>query len=198
MSGFFPWLFDRSMGPPGPSGHWPLWLTLLFHTSNFAIAAADMAVPAVILANWMYRRDGISRRAFWTVALYFPAKSLSRLARVAEFSGPTYHLTAILDTLTAVLAVYSTAQLGPFLRHLLKLPSRAQIHDLANRLQAEISRKDLTYLKVKAQHDAIADELRAAREIIANKVWIADRQAALDRLDAITRLLKEDAENGRH
>lgn len=179
------WLLSHEMGCPGERDGWPLWLKVVFHGSNLIIAVSDFAVPAVILYHWKYRREGITSRAIWTVLAYFPVKALSRLVRAFEIGGAPWHLAATLDAATAVLSAYAALQLGPFLRHVLLLPSRRQIHDLNDRLQTEVLEKEVMRLEVLERNRRLLAEVERARHALDTQVWLMDKRAALDRLAAI-------------
>jgi hypothetical protein len=178
------WLLSTHWGPPGPDGDWPAWLAGLFFGSNLAIALADLSIPAVILLAWKYRREGISRRALWTILVYFPVKAASRLARVAALCLPCYHIVtiavALLDSLTAALSAHVAYQLGPFLRDVMKLRSREEFHALNNRLHLELLEKQDRNLR-------LLEEIDNAHRALAADVWLADKHAALDRIAAIVR-----------
>jgi hypothetical protein len=179
------WLISSDMGCPGPAGRWPHWLSFAFHISNLVIALADLAIPVIILANWKYKREGIARRAIWTVLLYFPVKAASRLVRVLELLGPLYHLAVIFDVLTAALAVYAGMQLGPFLRHVLKLPSRDEVHKLNQSLQNKALEVQVLHLEEKERNARLLAEigrLKRAPPDPSERSWLAAKHNALDRI----------------
>lgn len=191
------WLLSTEMGPPGPGGRWSPWLSALFHGANLTIALGYAAVPWIILRTWKYRRDGISPLRLWGVMLFLPMQSLSRLARAFTASGAAVRLVTILDVLTAVTVVVSVVSLRPKILHILKLPSRAQIHDLNDRLQAQVWEKEAMRLEVEAKYDAIRREAVALRRALESQVWLVDTKEALARIEAITSLLNKGGHDGR-
>jgi hypothetical protein len=118
------------MGPPGPDGHWPVWLTLLFHASNFLLFAIYLAIPAMKWYLWPYRGSGISNKQYWQIMAYMPMMALSRLARVLELWGPPYHLTTIVDVLATATACYSIYYLVHLIGHVMTLPSYEELSRL--------------------------------------------------------------------
>lgn len=190
------WLLSTEMGPPGPAGDWPPWLSVLFHSSNLVIGICYLAVPAIILANWKYRRDGISGLRLWSVLAFLPAQAASRLARVFAIYGPAQRLTAILDFVAAVAAMACILNLRRKILHILRLPSRSQVHELNNRLQVQICEKEVLRLETEAKYEAIRREADLLRRAIQNQVWLVDTKEALARIEAITSLLNKGGDDG--
>lgn len=174
------WLTDRSMGSPGPAGDWPTWLSVLFPAANLVIGLADLAIPLIIFANWKYKREGIGRATIWTVLIYFPIKATSRFLRVTELFGPAYHATVIFDGLTAILSLYVDSRLGPFLRHVMMLPSRDEVHELNNRLNVEL-------LDKQDRNERLMLALEDAHRALESNVWLSEKHAKLDEIAAIVK-----------
>lgn len=128
--GFWEWIWDTSMGPPGPNGHWPLWLSLTFHLANLSMGITYLMIPVLKYAYWPYRGKGIGATQYWKIMAYLPAMALSRIIRVGEVWGPPYHLTTLVDAIAAVIAAYSFFQLQSFFRHVISLPSVAEVEGL--------------------------------------------------------------------
>jgi cell division protein ZapA (FtsZ GTPase activity inhibitor) len=185
MLALWRWLFDGGMGPPGLDGHWPFWLCFAYHASNFIIGVSDLSIPIVIVRNWAYKREGIARSALAAVLVYFPVKALSRLVRAAQLYGSPYHAMTVLDVMTAVLTVYCTIHLQPFLRTILRLPSRAELHEVKNALQNKVYEIQLLHNDVAAKNQALLKEIERARAALSSQVWLGDKHAALDRMVTI-------------
>lgn len=171
------WLFDARVGEPGPGGRWPAWLSAVFHGSNLVIAAVDFAIPLVILRYWKYRRDGVTPFQFWRTACFFPLVGISRLVRVLSIWGPAPHLAAVVDCATAVLNLYCLGGVVPFVKHLLKLPSRGQMHYTLNRLQVEMTSKEIVLIRVEQGREEVQAKLREAEEHEASEWWRSRKQA---------------------
>jgi hypothetical protein len=185
MLGLLRWLFDGGMGPPGLDGQWPLWLCLSYHVSNFVIGAADLVIPIVIVRNWAYKREGIARSAIFAILVYFPVKASSRLVRAAQIYSSPYNAMTVLDVLTAVMTVYCTIHLQPFLRTILRLPSRAELHEVRNALQNKVYEIQLLHDQVAAKNKLLLAEIERARAALSSQVWLGDKHAALDRMVTI-------------
>ena len=190
MTAIFEWLLDRSIGAPGPEGHWPTWLSVAFHAANLLIACGLVAIPTAVAMRWTYRRDGVSPLTFWSVLSFLPVMAVGRFLRFVAVWGPPYRLTAFLDVATAALTLYAAFRLPALLTGILRLPSREELHAAKNLLQAEVLEKEITRLEAEDKYRAVARELEHARQAIKDQVWIHDTRRALDRLDAATRLLK--------
>lgn len=196
---FLDWLLDTSMGVPGPDGHWPPWLTMAFHGSNLVIALTHLAIPAIVIHGWQFRRDGVSPWAFYGVIGFLVAMAMSRLGRVLEVNGPPYHLTAILDGVAAAASVYSTFALVPLVRTVLSLPSRNEIHALNGQLHVEVLEKELRRLEAvereretAASNAALQGELAGLKSRLLDRLWYTDRAAMLADIERITRLIPHD------
>jgi hypothetical protein len=185
MLGLLRWLFDGSMGSPGLDGKWPLWLCISYHVSNFVIGAADLVIPVVIVRNWAYKREGVARSALYAVLIYFPVKAASRLVRAAQIYSSPYNAMTVLDVLTAVMSAYCTIHLQPFLRNILQLPSRAELHEVKNALQNKVYEIQLLHNDVAAKNQALLKEIERARAALSSQVWLGEKHAALDRMVTI-------------
>jgi hypothetical protein len=185
MLGLLRWLFDGSMGPPGLDGQWPFWLCFAYHVSNFVIGAADLVIPLVIVRTWAYKREGVARSALYAILIYFPVKAASRLVRAAQIYSSPYNAMTVLDVLTAVMSAYCTIHLQPFLRNILQLPSRAELHEVKNALQNKVYEIQLLHNDVAAKNQALLKEIERARAALSSQVWLGDKHAALDRMVTI-------------
>ncbi|MDG3002548.1 hypothetical protein [Paludisphaera mucosa] len=129
------WLNDTSMGPPGWSGHWPLWLSLLFHLSNLITAVLLIVIPTIVLRLWNFRLDGYHAASVLKVLAFLPAIGVSKALRIQQVWGPPSHLASIFDCLCAVVIAYSACHLPAFFKRILLLPSRDQFRKLNQELR---------------------------------------------------------------
>lgn len=178
------WLFDTSMGAPGPDGRWPLWLAVAFHGANLVSGTALCLFPVVIARLWRYHRDGVTFGQFWRVMGFLPWLGLCRLARVVEAAGPPYHLTVILDALAAAHTVYSLTRLVPAVRHVLLLPSRQELHAARDAAQAALAK--LWEQRLDEQETFRRLQAHAARleYLLKTEGWTAEKAAVLAELRA--------------
>lgn len=171
------WLLDPGVGEPGPGGRWPVWLSVVFHGSNLVIALVDFSIPLLIVRYWKFKRDGVTTRQFWRTASFFPLVGISRLVRVAAIWGPTPHLTALVDCVTAVLNLYCLAGIVPVVKHILKLPSRKVVHELVDRAQFELTSKEVVLVQLEMGREEVQAKLREAEEHQASEWWRSRKQA---------------------
>ena len=194
------WLLDTSMGAPGPHGQWPLWLSATFHIANLAIAACDFAIPLIIVRLWRYRREGVTARQLWAALGFLPAVGVTRLLRAAEVFGPPYHLTALIDAAAAILSVACALRVAPFVRHVLALPSRDEIHAAKEELHVELLRRQVAEQELTAAIAVVTAKLERAKEELdrlqlekSTAAWWRGRTTALDEISRdFDRLRKEN------
>jgi hypothetical protein len=129
------WLLDACSRPPCGADVCPAWLAATYHFANLAITVCYLAIPGIVLYYWRYRRDGIDPLHLWMVIAFLPAQALSRLSRI---DGVPFPVIAVLDVLAAAVTVNSVAWLRPKILHILKLPSRQELHDLNDRLHTQV------------------------------------------------------------
>jgi hypothetical protein len=192
MSGILSWLLDRSMGQAGPDGRWSPWLSWTFHGSNFVIACTFVAIPLIIAHHWRYKRDGLSTGMFLRGLSFFILQGFSRFLRTAAILGPFPRLMAITDAVTAVAALYGVWQLSPLIVHILKLPSREEIHDLNGRLNGELLEKINLLEQITERKEALKVKLREAEDRVAELTWKREaddwwrsRKQSLGEIDAL-------------
>lgn len=173
------WLFDKSMGSPGPAGHFPLWLSICYHGSHVVLSVVFFLIPVLVSSHWKYRRDGVSPWEYWGVMGLFLSIGGKSAARVLEVWGPPYHLVSIVDVLAAALAVASLPNIISLITHVMKLPSRGAVHDLAGRL-------NLAMLTARVERDELADRNRYLLSVLAdfetkltNEGWTHEKSLAL-------------------
>lgn len=181
------WLFDTSLGPPGPDTAWPVWFSLVFHGGNLVGAAALLAYVVVILRAWRFRRDGFTARQMFDVAAFLLAVALCRLARVACLLGPLNNLTAVCDLNAAAWTVYSLYHLRPVVTHVLMLRSRAAFHDVLDRLNEESLARQEEQAFNRVLIVDLTTKLKNAHHRLKTAEWTGEQAAALKDLEEILR-----------
>lgn len=199
------WLLDTSMGCPGKGGHWPLYLSILFHLSNLLIASAYLAVPIQVIRLWKYKRDGVKPTVLWSVLAFMPIMSISRLIRFFEIFAQPYRLTALLDLAAAAATWYAVLCLEPLARDVLRLPSRERFHDLVGQLNHEVLLSHVREKEVLARKEELrrqlAEALERVRDLESDRTssdWWRQKKATIGELhqiiDSIVR--EEDSPGG--
>ena len=182
------WLFDTSMGPPGPSGHWPLWLTVVFRGSNLASGLMLVSFPLLIIGVWRNRRGGVSSFKFWLVCSFLPVLGLSRLVRACDFWGPPYHLITLVEMAVTCVIGVAFCVVRPFSQKVLYLPSRAEMHDVKGKLN--IATLEVWFLK--RDRDGRVAELAARVEAALVPAREEDRERRLVALESLADEMHEE------
>lgn len=181
----FEWLFDRSMGLPGPGGRWPPWMTVLFHTSNFVTAMALMFIPLTIAGLMRRKRRGV-RPGEWAILLsIFPALAMSRLMRFLEIYGPPYNLTTLTDTGSAIVSVWAVSKLPAVAEHIALLPSRNDIHDLREQLNGAIMERESDRMANRESIRQIRRRIDHIEIALDTETWADDVRRAIAEMRAI-------------
>jgi hypothetical protein len=183
--GLLHWLFDTSMGPPGPAGAWPAWLSVLFHGSNAIAGACMMIVPLMVMWHLPHRQGGVSARQLWMIMVLYLAFAGCRVARVLEIHGPPYHLTTIVDCAAAVICVYSVLYLPQLLRHIMELPSLEELNEVNNALSAGIVEAEAGKQEAKTSNLALVILLERAQGTLETLSWCDEKSRALDDIHAV-------------
>lgn len=171
------WLFDSCVGCPGPDSSWPPLLAGSFYAANLTIGIAQFSIPLLVILHWQYRRDGVSPWHFWSVMMFLPIMALSRLVRIFDVYGPFYHLIVVLDVATAVLSVYSVSRLRRLILHILKLPSREDLHALKDQLQREAMERAIREVEILKTKDVLRAKLAEAEDRV---VQLTEERASSD------------------
>jgi hypothetical protein len=177
------WLLAACSKPPCGADVCPPWLAATYHLANLAITVSYLAIPAIVLYYWRYRRDGIDPLKFWMVLAFLPIQALSRLSRI---DGVPFPLIAALDVLAAAVTVNSVAWLRPKILHILKLPSRQELHDLNDALHTKMLEVQVLNMEERQKNAKLLAEVELLRRP-AGPGWLTDKHAALDRITAIIR-----------
>jgi hypothetical protein len=173
--------------PPCGARPCPAWLVVLYHLANLAITACYLAIPSIVLYYWRYRRDGISPRRLWLVLAFLPVQALSRVVRIDGFSGVPFCVFAILDSVAAAVTINSTLWLRPKILHILRLPSRDELHKLNGELQAKVLEIDKLHREERRKNAQLLAEVDSIRRAPgpserSEQSWILAKHAALDRI----------------
>jgi hypothetical protein len=179
------WLLATCSAPPCGAGDCPAWLAATYHLANLLITACYLAIPGIVLWYWRYRRDGISPLYLWMVLAFLPAQAMSRLSRI---DGVPFPVIVALDVLAAVVTVNSVVWLRPKILHLLKLPSRQQLHDLNAALQVEVLKVHTMHLDERQKNAKLLAEVEKLRFSVTDpseRSWIQAKHKALDRIVAV-------------
>jgi hypothetical protein len=175
------WLLATCSEPPCGAGSSPAWLAATYHLANFAITLCYLAIPGIVLWYWRYRRDGIDPMKLWMVLAFLPVQALSRLSRV---DGVPFPLIVALDCLAAVVTINSVGWLPPKIKHLLKLPSRQELHDINDALYTKVTEIHVLHAEERKRNANLLAEVELLRRP-AGPGWLSEKHAALDRITAI-------------
>jgi hypothetical protein len=178
-------LLDTLSMPPRGAGPSSVWLAVLYHLANLTITVCYLAIPGIVLYYWRYRREGISPRALWMVLAFLPVQALSRLVRV---DGISFRVVATLDVLAAIVTVNSVYWLRPKILHILRLPSRRELHDLNDALQIEVLKVHTQHLDEQEKNAKLLAEVEKLRYSVTDpseRSWIQAKHKALDRIVAV-------------
>jgi hypothetical protein len=176
------WLLETLTTAPRGEGPCPAWLAVLYHLANLVITCCYLAIPGIVLWYWRYRRDGISPLNLWMVLAFLPAQALSRLSRV---DGVPFPPIAALDVLAALVTVNSVYWLRPKILHILKLPSRQELHDIAEALQVEALKVRVLHLDEQEKNAKLLAEVEKLRYSVmdpSERSWIQAKHKALDQI----------------
>jgi hypothetical protein len=178
--------------PPCGARPCPAWLVVLYHLANLAITACYLAIPGIVLYYWRYRRDGISPRRLWLVLAFLPVQALSRVVRIDGFSGIPFCVFAVLDSVAAAVTINSTLWLRPKILHILRLPSRDELHKLNGELQAKVLEIDKLHREERRKNAQLLAEVESIRRAPgpserSEQSWIMAKHAALDRIVEVIR-----------
>lgn len=171
--------------PPCGARPCPAWLVVLYHLANLAITACYLAIPAIVLYYWRYRRDGISPRRLWLVLAFLPVQALSRLVRIDGFSGIPFCVFAIVDSVAAAVTINSVVWLRPKILHILRLPSRDELHRINNELHEKMLEIQVMHLQEREKNATLLAEVEKFRRTPsgpAEQSWVMAKHAALDRI----------------
>lgn len=124
-----------------PHGHCYLWkpgLVWLHILSDSLIAVAYYSIPIMLVYFVHKRRDVPFQGIFLMFGAFIVACGTTHLMEVWTLWHPTYWLSGSLKALTAIVSLYTAAELFPLIPQALALPSATQLEDLNQKLAEEI------------------------------------------------------------
>lgn len=139
MDTFFPAL--PLSGPFIPHGHCYLWrpgLVWLHGLSDGLIALAYGAIAIALVYVVQRRPDVPFPPLFWLFAAFIAACGLTHLLGIWTLWVPTYWISGSVKAITALVSIYTAAELIPRIPLALALPSPAQLAELNQTLEGEI------------------------------------------------------------
>ncbi|MBX2998775.1 MAG: PAS domain-containing protein [Caldilineaceae bacterium] len=150
--------------------------------SNILIAIAYYSIPVALLVFVRRRQDLVHKWVFVLFALFIFGCGTTHIVKVITIWYPVYWLQGIVDGLTATVSVVTAIALWPLIPHLLAIPSRFQLEQSNQSLQAEILERQSI--------EMLLNEERAALE-----QRVIERTAELERINR--QLQQEIAEHQR-
>ena len=124
-----------------PHGHCYLWkpgLVWLHIVSDSLIALAYYSIPIMLVYFVHKRRDVPFQWIFLMFGAFIVACGTTHIMEVWTLWHPTYWLSGILKALTAIISLYTAAELFPLIPQALALPSAAQLEEANRQLAEEI------------------------------------------------------------
>ena len=124
-----------------PHGHCYLWqpgLVWLHIASDLLIALAYYSIPIMLIYFVRQRRDLPFDWIFLLFSSFIVACGTTHVMEVWTLWHPTYWLSGLLKAITAVVSLYTAAELCPLIPQALALPSPVQLETTNNQLMQEI------------------------------------------------------------
>ena len=138
-----------------PHGYCLLWrpdLVAMHAVSDSLIALAYFSIPAAIFAFVRRRPDFRQHRIAMLFILFIMLCGITHVIGVWTLWQPVYGLQGLVKVLTAAVSLITAVALWPLLPKLLALPSPALLAEKAERLEAEIARRELVELALRSAH----------------------------------------------
>jgi len=143
--GLIGWLTDTSPFPARWNcGDWSTWLGWIHISADFATFLAYTAIPLLISAFILRRRDLPFPRLFWLFCLFIFSCGTVHLMEAVIFWTPLYRVSAILKVSMAVASWATVFALFPAVPRALRLPRLAA---MTESLQREVQ------VRMKAERD---------------------------------------------
>ena len=138
-----------------PHGYCLLWrpdLVAMHAVSDGVIALTYFSIPAAIFAFVRRRPDFRHYRVASLFILFIMLCGITHAVGVWTLWQPVYGLQGLVKVLTATVSLITAIALWPLLPELLAQPSPALLNGKAERLEAEIRRRELVELALRAAH----------------------------------------------
>jgi len=190
------WIFDSSdfvtRAQCGPG--WSPALKVLYIIPNVIIALCYWWIPVCGLYYWRKRREGIERQSgvLMLFVLFIFFCGVTHFLDVTVFGWAPYRFYTLVLDITAVISVAAALKVRPFMLELLRLPSRQQIHDLNDHLQAEMIQKELAALVLQKKNETLAVQVQHLEQMLRTQIWLFDKDKTLRELTEIVAALKHD------
>ncbi len=184
-----------------PHGYCLLWrpdLVAMHAISDGLIALAYFSIPAAIYTFVRRRPDFRHHRVAGLFILFITLCGVTHVIGVWTLWQPVYGLQGLVKLLTALVSVATAIALWPLIPKLLALPSPALLAEKAERLEAEIRRRELVELALRAAyadlerrvaertHDLAAAKAEAEHEALHDGLTqLANRRCFQQRLDEL-------------
>lgn len=127
-----------------PHGHCYLWqpeLVWLHILSDALIALAYYSIPITLVYFVRKRQDLPFNWIFLLFGTFIIACGTSHLMEIWTLWHPTYWLSGLIKSITAIVSVYTALELVPLVPKALALPSPAQLEAANRELQREIAER---------------------------------------------------------
>ena len=171
MDALLPYLFGAAAFVP--HGYCLLWrpdLVAMHAVADGVIALAYFSIPAAIFAFVRRRPDFRHYRVATLFILFIMLCGITHLIAVWTLWQPVYGLQGLVKVLTATVSLFAAIALWPLLPKLLALPSPALLHEKTRRLEAEIRRRELVELALRAAQGELEQRVaERTRELAAAK-----------------------------
>jgi PAS domain S-box-containing protein len=188
--------FVLASSPFIPHGHCYLWnreLVWLHLLSDSCIALAYYSIPLTLLYFVQKRKDLPFNWIFLLFSAFIVACGTTHIMEVWTLWHPSYWLSGILKALTALISLYTAIVLVRLLPAALALVSPAQLEDINEELQQQITERQRAEAALQQAHDQLELRIqeRTADLAIVNQILqaeVSERQRTEMALQEITTL----------
>ena len=188
------WIFDGSCFlTRDHCGAWGPWLGVAYQAANLAAALAFLFIPATLLTFWSRRRAVLARPGtpLLFAAFILPC-GLGHLGACLSFYWSPYRLFAMIDAVTAAVAVYAAARLPGLAGYYLALPTPEQ----NRRVVEALAHKNRGLAEDHARGDERNRELRERiaelEQLLQTNIWLLESDEALQQLKEMLVKIGED------
>ncbi|MDF0552776.1 PAS domain S-box protein [Kamptonema sp. UHCC 0994] len=174
-------LFNQNFIPHGHCYLWQRELVGLHLLSDLLIALAYYSIPALLVYFVYKRRDVPFSWIFLLFGAFIISCGTTHIMEVWTLWHPTYWLSGAIKAITALVSLYTAAELIPLIPKALALPSPAQLEAANLALTAEIAERQRAEaalhkanVELESRVEARTAELRESNKLLLNE--IASRQ----------------------
>jgi hypothetical protein len=171
-------------------------LEKIYSSFNLILAFAFFAIPVTLnFLDTKERADPPTTRVLALFRAFIVLCGLTHLANVLVFYWAPYPLFTVSYALIALALAFAAFRLMQGVHRLLRLPSRESVHEMNERLQAEVLRRDKAEQELACRKDMLSARVKALEEMLkANSLetlegllrtnqWIHERNAAIQELN---------------